>query len=127
MNLIELTGLGRKAPRDRVDVPELEAALRRSVAGEVRFSDGDRALWATDASNYRFLPIGVVLPRNQDDVIAAVEVCRRYRVPIISRGGGTALAGQTCNTAVVLDHSKYFHGIVELNDAARYARVLPGT
>src|SRR5205823_9286591 len=68
-----------------------------------------------------------VLRRNQEDVIAAIEVCRRFSVPIVSRGGGTGLAGQTCNTAVVLDHSKYFHGIVELDAPRKLARVLPGT
>src|SRR5689334_21620867 len=109
MNLIEIERLRKKQAQREIDVAALERDMRRFVAGEVRFSDSDRALWATDASNYRFLPIGVVLPRDKGDVMAAVEVCRNHKVPIVSRGGGTSLAGQTCNAAVVMDHSKYFH------------------
>ena len=83
-------------------------------------------LYATDASNYRQVPIGVVVPRDTDDVVAAVEVCRAHDVPIVSRGGGTSLAGQTCNVAVVLDHSKYHNQLLELDPEERWARVRPG-
>src|SRR5678815_3207209 len=124
---LELIEPSRLKAKRTVDVKALEAALKKELQGEVRFSDGDRALWATDASNYRQLPIGVVLPRHRQDVIAAVEVCRRFGAPIVSRGGGTALAGQTCNVAVVLDHSKYFHGVLEIDPWQKQARVLPGT
>src|SRR6185312_5237304 len=86
-----------------VDVRSLEADLRGSVRGEVRFSSGDRAIYSTDASNYRQLPIGAVIPRDERDVIETIGICRDHGVPILSRGGGTSLAGQTCNTAVVLD------------------------
>src|SRR5262249_19876912 len=79
---------------------ELEAALKREVRGEVRFDRGSRALYATDGSNYRQIPIGLVVPRDADDVIAAVAVCRRYGAPVLSRGAGTSLAGQSCNVAV---------------------------
>ena len=87
----------------------LAEALRERVRGEVRFDSGSRALYATDSSNYRQVPIGVVVPRDADDVSAAVAVCREHRVPLLARGGGTSLAGQACNVAVVLDFSKYNH------------------
>src|SRR5512145_1728541 len=90
-----------------VDAAGLAAALRREIGGEVRFDDGSRALYATDASNYRQIPIGVVMPQNADDVIAAVALARKFGAPILARGAGTSLAGQCCNVAVVLDMSKY--------------------
>ncbi|HEX8938928.1 MAG TPA: FAD-binding oxidoreductase, partial [Candidatus Limnocylindrales bacterium] len=104
----------------------LAAALARRVRGEVRFDSGERALYATDASNYRQVPIGVVIPKDSDDVVATVEVCRAHGVPIVSRGGGTSLAGQTCNVAVVIDHSKYDNALVSLDSRARRAVVRPG-
>lgn len=111
-------------PRDRA--LELSRKLRARIAGEVRFGDGDRALYATDASNYRQVPIGVVVPRSLDDVIAAVATCREFDAPILARGGGTSLAGQCCNVAVVLDFSKRLNRVIELDPAARLARVEPG-
>src|SRR5437016_501515 len=85
--------------RDRADHGDgaLARALRRELDGEVRFDGGTRALYATDASNYREVPIGVVVPRTVDAVIAAVALCREHGAPIVMRGGGTSLAGQTCN------------------------------
>ncbi|MBK5257985.1 MAG: FAD-binding oxidoreductase [Thermoanaerobaculia bacterium] len=109
-----------------VDAAGLAAALKREIAGEVRFDDGSRALYATDASNYRQVPIGVVVPKSVDDVIAAVALARKFGAPILARGGGTSLAGQCCNVAVVLDMSKYMNAIVEMNASQRYARVQPG-
>ncbi len=105
---------------------ELEAELKRRVRGEVRFDRGSRALYATDASNYRQVPIGLVIPRDTDDVIAAVEACRTYGAPILPRGAGTSLAGQCCNTAVVFDFTKYMNRILELDPEAKIARVQPG-
>src|SRR2546430_1336585 len=104
----------------------LEAALRRSVEGEVRFGPGDRAIYSTDASSYRQLPIGVVVPRGIDDVVATVAACREHGAPVLSRGGGTSLAGQCCNTAVVMDVSKYLNRILDLDRERRLARVEPG-
>jgi FAD/FMN-containing dehydrogenase/Fe-S oxidoreductase len=104
----------------------LEGELRKTVRGEVRFDAGSRALYATDASNYRQVPIGLVIPRDAEDVIAAVAAARKFGAPILARGGGTSLAGQCCNVAVVLDFSKYMNKIVELNPAERYAVVEPG-
>ena len=108
------------------DFAALESALRRNVRGEVRFDNGSRALYATDGSNYRQIPIGVVIPRDNDDVIAAVAICREHAAPLLCRGGGTSLAGQCCNVAVVLDFSKYMAQIVELDPHKRIARVQPG-
>src|ERR1700761_3689558 len=79
---------------------ELEQHLRAPIRGEVRFDAASKALYATDASNYRHIPIGVVLPLDEADVIATVEICRRHNAPLLSRGGGTSLSGQCCNFAV---------------------------
>ena len=89
-----------------VDADRLRADLARVVRGEVRFDRGSRALYATDGSNYRQPPIGVVIPRDADDVVRAVAACRAHGAPIFGRGGGTSLAGQCCNVAVVFDFSK---------------------
>jgi FAD/FMN-containing dehydrogenase/Fe-S oxidoreductase len=105
---------------------DLERALKRQVRGEVRFDHGSRALYATDGSNYRQVPIGLLVPRDAQDVIAAVGVCRQYRAPVLSRGAGTSLAGQCCNVAVVLDFSKYMNRILEIDPVQRFARVQPG-
>ena len=104
----------------------LEADLRRDVRGEVRFDAGSRALYATDASNYRQTPIGVVVPRDEDDVVATVAACARHGAPVLSRGGGTSLSGQCCNEAVVIDFSKHVRGLLELDPTRRRARVQPG-
>src|SRR5213593_952433 len=109
-----------------VDAAALAAALRREIKGEVRFDDGSRALYATDASNYRQVPIGVVMPQNVDDVMAIVALARKFGTPILARGGGTSLAGQCCNVAVVMDFSKYMNRIVELDPQKKFARVQPG-
>src|SRR4051812_19599206 len=88
---------------------ELEQELQRTVTGEVRFDRGARALYATDASNYRQVPIGLVVPRDKDDIIAALAACRKFGAPVLSRGAGTSLAGQCCNVAVVLDFTKHLN------------------
>ncbi|HYM08228.1 MAG TPA: FAD-linked oxidase C-terminal domain-containing protein [Terriglobales bacterium] len=104
----------------------LSAALQARVRGEVRFDEGSRALCATDASNYRQVPIGVVVPRDEDDVVRALAVCREFGAPVLARGAGTSLAGQCCNVAVVLDFTRYMHRILELNADEKYAWVQPG-
>ena len=109
-----------------VDAEALEADLRKAIEGEVRFDRGSRALYATDASNYRQVPIGVVIPRTVEDVVETVAAARRHGAPILSRGGGTSLCGQCCNVAVVMDFSKYLHHILELDPTGRQARVQPG-
>ncbi len=118
-------GFFRRTSGD-VDAHALALELRRRIHGEVRFDDGSRALYATDASNYRQVPIGVVIPRDADDVIQTMTIAREFGAPILARGGGTSLAGQCCNVAVVLDTSKYMNRIVNLNPETRTARVEPG-
>src|SRR5256714_5500544 len=100
--------------------------LRAAIEGEVRFDTGSRALSATDASNYRMPPFGVVLPRHVDELVEIHRVCRAHGAPIVVRGGGTSLAGQGCNTAVLIDFSKYLHRILEIDPDRRLARVQPG-
>ncbi|HUJ01117.1 MAG TPA: FAD-linked oxidase C-terminal domain-containing protein [Usitatibacter sp.] len=121
---VDTSALRRRAGRPGAGA--LEGALRRSIEGEVRFDDGSRALYATDASNYRQVPIGVVIPKSVDDVVRAVAACREHGAPVLARGGGTSLCGQCCNAAVVLDFSKYMNRILELDPEARHARVEPG-
>jgi FAD/FMN-containing dehydrogenase/Fe-S oxidoreductase len=96
------------------------------VSGEIRFEPGDRALYATDLSVFRQVPIGVVIPKTVDDIVATVALCREHDVPILARGGGTSLAGQTCNVAVVIDCSKYLHHILEYDPSGHSAWVEPG-
>ena len=104
----------------------LEHELRKQVEGEVRFDDFSKVLYSTDASIYQMEPVGVVIPRHKDDVLAAIDVARRTGVPILPRGGGTSLAGQTVNHAIVLDFSKYMDSLIEVNPHERWARVQPG-
>src|SRR3982074_2345824 len=118
--------LARAAKSAVVDASGLDASLSRYVRGELRVDNGSRALYATDGSNYRRVPIGVILPRDVDDVIATISIAREYGAPILCRGGGTSLAGQCCNVSVVLDFSKYMANIIEIDPAERIARVQPG-
>src|ERR1700723_1045177 len=105
---------------------ELEVRLQACVRGEVRFDAASRALYATDGSNYRQVPIGVVIPRDIADVPATLAACRALGAPVLSRGGGTSLARQGCNAAVVLDFSKYMRSILALDPEVRLAKVEPG-
>ncbi|MFK0284783.1 FAD-binding and (Fe-S)-binding domain-containing protein [Streptomyces sp. NPDC090499] len=109
-----------------VDVAGLTAALVEEVDAEVRFDAGSRGAYATDGSNYRQVPIGVVVPRTVEAGAAAVRVCARFGAPVLSRGGGTSLAGQTTNTAVVIDWSKYCHRLVAVDPDSRTCVVEPG-
>jgi len=102
------------------------AELRDNVDGEVRFDPGSRATYSTDASNYRQVPIGVVVPRTPEAAANAVSVCRRHDLPVLSRGGGTSLAGQCCNAGVVIDWSKYCTRIQSVDTDAGVAVVEPG-
>jgi FAD/FMN-containing dehydrogenase/Fe-S oxidoreductase len=109
-----------------VDARGLEAALRQAVRGEVRFDTGTRAMYSTDASNYRQVPIGLVVPKDARDVEQTLAACRTFGAPVFSRGGGTSLAGETCNAAVVMDFSKYMNRIIDVDWEGRRARVQPG-
>jgi len=108
------------------DLRALEAELTRTVAGEVRFDAGARAAYSADASNYRQVPLGVVLPRSAEDVVAAMAVCRAHGAPVLARGGGTAQNGQSVNVAVVIDCSKYLDRVLWVDPQAQLARVEPG-
>src|ERR1700683_2501997 len=122
--------LAQASKSSQVDAVGLEAGLRAQIRGgspgDIRFDAGARALYATDGSNYRQVPIGVVLPRNIDDVLATVSLCRQFGAPLLCRGGGTSLAGQCCNVAVVLDFTRYMSRILEIDPVRRVARVQPG-
>ncbi len=104
----------------------LREALTERVDGEVRFDSGTRATYSTDASNYRAVPLGVVVPRTPEDAAETVAICREHDVPVLSRGGGTSLAGQCCNTAVVIDWTKYCNRVLSVDAEARRAVVEPG-
>jgi FAD/FMN-containing dehydrogenase/Fe-S oxidoreductase len=107
-------------------VNDLEHELRRRVRGSVRFDQGSRLLYSTDASMYQVEPIGVVIPRDAEDVAAAFDVARSQQVALLPRGGGTSLTGQTVNRALVLDFSPCMNAVLEVNTEERWARVQPG-
>ena len=108
------------------DVRTLVEDLKRRVSGEVRFDKMTRVLYSTDASIYQMEPIGVVIPRTADDVIAVVEEAGRHGLPVLPRGGGTSLAGQTVGSAIVIDFSKYMRHVVEVNAEEGWVRTQPG-
>ena len=108
------------------DAQLLADELSAGIDGEVRFDAGSRATYSTDSSNYRQVPVGVVVPRSIDDVIATVAACRRHGVAITSRGGGTSLAGQCTNVAVIIDFSKYLNNVCSIDLDAKTAVVEPG-
>ena len=113
-------------PAAGIDVDALRRELEREVEGEVRFDTISRALYATDASVYEITPAGVVLVKSREDVGRVVRICRKYRCPLTMRGGGTSQAGQAIGGGVIVDTSKYFNRLLELNIEERWARVEPG-
>ncbi|MFI9625115.1 FAD-binding and (Fe-S)-binding domain-containing protein [Streptomyces sp. NPDC052042] len=126
---IEPTGRDAKPVARDPEPAERDAlarALRTEVRGEVDFTPTARALTTMDASNHRRVPLGVVAPRDADDVAAALSVCREYRVPAVPRGGGTSIAGQATGTGVVLDLTRHMRRIIELDPGSRTAVVQPG-
>src|SRR5215469_9580880 len=114
------------ATEQGTDTGTLRAALEEHVDVEVRFDAGSRAAYAHDGSNYRQVPIGVVVPRSVAAADVAVAVCREAGAPVLSRGGGTSLAGQCCNEAIVIDWTKYCHRVVSVDPAAKTAIIEPG-
>ncbi len=126
--LDNIPGPSRERPGDKPPqyAAELARELTRAIKGEVRFDNGSRALYSTDGSNYRQVPIGVVVPRDAEDIVRTVALCRAHGAPILARGGGTSLAGQCCNIAVVIDCSKYMRGILKLDPKRKQARAQPG-
>ncbi len=109
-----------------MDDNALTRALRAAVCGDVAADAGTRALYATDASNYRVPPRAVVLPRCVEDVAAVMGVCREFRVPLTARGAGTSIAGNSIGPGVILDFSRYLDAVVDLDPVTRLARVQPG-
>src|ERR1700752_5174950 len=105
---------------------EIEAELKKRIEGDIRFDRYTRLLYSTDASIYQIEPIGVVVPRHKDDVRAVIEVANGFQVPVLPRGGGTSLAGQTVGHAIVLDFSKYMQTVLEVNKEELWCRVQPG-
>ncbi len=105
---------------------ELFAELRQTIQGEVRDDRLSRALYSTDASVFQIVPLGVVLPRSEPDIVSTVRICARHGVPLTARGGGTSQAGQCIGAGIVLDCSKYFHDVLEINADKRWVRIRPG-
>jgi FAD/FMN-containing dehydrogenase/Fe-S oxidoreductase len=105
---------------------DLQAELRRTVRGEIGFDVTSRALTTMDASNYRRVPLGVVAPRDAEDVAATLAACRAHGVPVVPRGGGTSIAGQATGTGVVLDFTRHMNRLLTLDPASRTAVVQPG-
>ena len=115
-----------RARKRRVDVGAVEAALREHVRGEIRFDEAYRAVYSCDSSNYRQAPLGVVCPRDADDVVSALRVLSAHCTPMTLRGCGTSLAGQTTNATVIVDTSRHMRAVLEVDPDARLARVQPG-
>jgi len=105
---------------------DFERELKGLLKGDVSFDEITRGIYATDASIYQLMPVGVVEPKDEDDVRAVVETAGRYGVNILPRGAGTSLNGQACGHAVVIDFTKYMNRILELNLEQRWVRVQPG-
>src|SRR5665213_3578712 len=141
MSVMQLNVLRKKTEPNRLDrlraddsrtaIPQpdavaLAAELSRAIRGEVRFDNGARALYSTDGRLPKVAAIGVVIPKSKEDVVATVALARKYGAPILCRGGGTSLAGQCCNVAVVMDFSKDMHHVLDIDAPARLARVEPG-
>ncbi len=117
------TALPMSEPADRSAV---FADLQKAIQGEVRFDRLTRGLYSTDASVYQIVPLGVVLPRCEEDVVATVRICAQHGIPLTARGGGTSQAGQCIGPGIILDCSKFFHEVLQINADERWARVRPG-
>jgi FAD/FMN-containing dehydrogenase/Fe-S oxidoreductase len=117
---------GTKPDQETVDVGHLKRELEKTVRGEVRFDAGSRAIYANDSSNFRQIPLGVVVPQTPEDIVATHRACAKFGAPIVNRGGGTSLSGETVNRAVVIDTSKYMHAIGDVDRDAKTVRCQPG-
>jgi FAD/FMN-containing dehydrogenase/Fe-S oxidoreductase len=117
---------GGMAASHDVNIPALKRALKQTVEGEVRFDAASKGLYATDASNYRQVPLGVVIPKTLDDVVATHRACHEHGAPVLARGGGTSLSGETVNFAVVIDVSKYLTKIGEPDPETQTVTAEPG-
>ncbi len=120
-------GVGGTQPRrETVDLAALQRLLSQTVRGEVRFDAASRAMYANDASNFRQVPLGVVVPKSVQDIVATHRACAQVGAPIVNRGGGTSLSGETVNRAIVIDTSKYLHAIGDVDVQRRRVRCEPG-
>lgn len=128
MNLVQVaTGAAvPQANASLVDAEALRRELQSAIEGEVRFDTVSRALYSTDASVYQIRPAGVAIPKTREDIVRIVEICRKFRCPITMRGGGTAQAGQSIGAGLLVDTSKYFNRLLEINAEERWVRVEPG-
>ena len=126
MSLVQLGTPVPQANAKLVDVDALQSELKRQIEGEVRFDQISRALYSSDASVYQIQPLGVVVPKNRQDIIRIVEICGRFRCPITMRGGGTSQAGQAIGEGILVDTSKYYNRVLEVNAEERWVRVEPG-
>jgi FAD/FMN-containing dehydrogenase/Fe-S oxidoreductase len=128
MSLVQLNPAAAvpQAGTAHIDTGALRAELERVIQGEVRFDTLTRALYSTDASVYQIQPLGVVIAKNRDDIIRAVEICHRLRCPLTMRGGGTSQAGQAIGEGIQIDTSKYYNRLLEVNEEQRWCRVEPG-
>ena len=106
--------------------PDFINELKKHFTGEIRNDLASRILYSTDASIYQIEPLGVILPKTQEDLHAAVELAAKYKIPILPRGAGTSLAGQAIGAALILDCSRWLDKIAEINSQERYAIVEPG-
>ena len=109
-----------------VDAEALRRELQSSLEGEIRFDIASRALYSTDASVYQIRPLGVAIPKKREDIVRIVKICAKYRCPVTMRGGGTAQAGQSIGEGLLVDTSKYFNRLLEVNAEERWVRVEPG-
>ena len=116
------TTAARRRSLPVLDLSGLERRLQSAVRGEVRFDAASRAMYASDGSNFRQVPIGVVIPRTLEDIVAAHRVCADFGAPVVNRGGGTSLSGETVNYAVVIDNSKYLTRIGDVDAGAAAGR-----
>ncbi len=117
---------GGMSATSAIDVRGLRRRLEQTVSGEVRFDAGSKALYATDASNYRQVPLGVVIPKTLEDIVATHRACHEFGAPVLPRGGGTSLSGETVNFAVVIDVSKYLTEIGDADGATQTVICQPG-
>ncbi len=111
---------------DAIDLGHLKRRLEKTITGEVRFDAGTLAMYANDSSNFRQVPLGVVVPKTVDDIVATHRACAEFGAPIVNRGGGTSLSGETVNRAIVIDNSKYLTWIGDVDAEQRTVRCQPG-
>src|SRR6266478_3016385 len=117
MSLVQLD-TGTPAPQasaTRIDADAVRRELEAKIEGEVRFDQISRALYSTDASVYQIQPLGVVIAKTREDILAALEICRRFRCPLTMRGGGTSQGGQSIGSGIQIDTSKYYSRVLEVN------------